>query len=238
MEYITVSILIVVACFFVGWTIGTIKNFSVKIACNDTLLVLQEKEKYLQDFPTLEGLSDLDVECLDFISKVLPEKVDRDIILKKMSECLNHVEIPSVTFFLGNGANGKSSLMWLFSQVISKHLIRGVESGYIRNLDKMNKSLEFPIETCFWINNTDEDFTPKDFLNLFQSCRMRGHMFICSNNTPSFNEFDKISFIKFPNAFVQNPKSNNEFKHDPYIHSKINSKAWKQTFLILLMSYF
>lgn len=205
------------------------------------------------------------LEVIDFINKVLPNKGVRDYVLKKMSECLNG-DIPNTNFlmFIGDGANGKSQLLNLMKltmgdlgeKVEVTLLTRKRNNANEANTEKiklMNKRFAFlsEPEDGEKINigllkelTGSEEIVARGLYQEAVSFVMEAKLFLACNELPEIKGEDtalwrRIRVIDFPSRFVEDPKEENEYKIDRTLPSRMREDiTWRQTFANLLLDYY
>ncbi len=205
------------------------------------------------------------MEVVDFVNKVLPNKGVRDYVLKKMSECLNG-DIPNTNFlmFIGDGANGKSQLLNLmklamgdFGEKVEVTLLtrkrnnaNEANSEKIKLMYKRFAFLSEP-EDGEKINigllkelTGSEEIVARGLYQEAVSFVMEAKLFLACNDLPEIKGEDtalwrRIRVIDFPSRFVDDPKENNEYKIDRTLPSRMREDVtWRQTFVNILLEYY
>lgn len=206
-----------------------------------------------------------DTEVQSFLMKVLPNPAVREYVLKKFSECLNG-DIPNTHFlmFIGDGANGKTQLLNLMKATMGglgekvevTLLTRKRNDANEANTEKiklMNKRFAFlsEPEDGEKINiGLLKELTGSEEIvarGLYQGSRtfvMEAKLFLACNELPNIKGEDsalwrRIRVIDFPSRFVEDPSSENEFKIDKSLPSRIREEVgWKQAFMNILLQYY
>ena len=204
-------------------------------------------------------------EVLQFIHEILPNKDERDYILKKMSDCLNG-DIPNTNFimFIGDGANGKSQLLNLMKLAMGQMgekvevtlLTRKRKDASDANTEKiklMYKRFAFLSEPedgeKFNISllkelTGSEEIVSRDLYKGSKTFVMECKLFLGCNELPEIKGEDtalwrRIKVVNFSSKFVDDPKDANEFKIDRTLPSRMREDiTWRQTFLNILLDYY
>jgi P4 family phage/plasmid primase-like protien len=201
---------------------------------------------------------------MDFLSKILPDKHILEYVLKALGKML--VGRPDEKFhvFTGiSGANGKSTLISFLEYALGDYAV-GVDIGLLttkrRNPSNANPdiirlrgrrlfSFQEPEHSDKINTGLLKQFSGGDVIvarDLYKapiSFKTQGSMFMCCNDLPTIDAADggtwrRIKVIEFNSRFCENPNPDKPYEFEIDLNVKYNIKAWRNTFINVLIKYY
>ena len=216
------------------------------------------------DYVKYDDDSDVNVEIMDFIDKILPKEEMKTYLLKLFASFLSgHIKDEKFHIFTGTGANGKSKIIELFQSsfgdycgqfnvsLLTQKRVKSNEtnSELAQSKGKRFMVLQEPCENEKINTGFMKELTGGDTIvcrGLFKdpiSFKPQAHMVLTCNHLPNIPSDDggtwrRLRVIQYSSKFTDNPDptNNKEFKIDTELSLKFED--WKESFMSILIHYY
>jgi P4 family phage/plasmid primase-like protien len=216
------------------------------------------------DYVKYDDGSDVNVEIMDFIDKILPKEEMKTYLLKLFASFLSgHIKDEKFHIFTGTGANGKSKIIELFQSsfgdycgqfnvsLLTQKRVKSNEtnSELAQSKGKRFMVLQEPCENEKINTGFMKELTGGDTIvcrGLFKdpiSFKPQAHMVLTCNHLPNIPSDDggtwrRLRVIQYSSKFTDNPDptNNKEFKIDTELSLKFED--WKESFMSILIHYY
>lgn len=202
-------------------------------------------------------------ELLKFLSEIMPNKKDREYLLKSIARCMHGYNAEEIfIIWIGLGRNGKTKLLELIEKSFGDYHIKLPEAMLTQKRPSTTSanpylastkgvryaSMEETSENSKINEGFMKDFTGGGtatarelYSKQIMKFKPQAKLSLLCNKPPIFNGNDpacqaRVICIQFPSKFVDNPQKPNEKKIDRSISKKLD--GWTEHFMSLLFQFY